>query len=89
MKTHTQNQFISLLIYLAFWGFVLFLTYGCNKQKCDNIRLITKVVETDSIMMIQNMGVKCDDERERLLNYVESHFDSLYNRTVIKYGEAY
>lgn len=77
-----------LLIILAI-EFIVFCGYGCKKQTCDNIRLITKVVETDSIMMIQNMVVKCNDERERLLNYVESHFDSLYNRTVIKYGEIY
>jgi hypothetical protein len=67
----------------------MFCAYGCKKETCSNIRLITKVKETDSIMMIQEIGIKCDNEREKYLTFLESHFDSLNNRTVIKYGESY
>jgi len=77
-----------LLIFLAI-GVLVFCTYGCKKETCSNIRLITKVKETDSVMMIQEMGVKCEQERERYLNYMEAHYDSANSRTVIKYGEAY
>lgn len=83
-----KSTLAKLLIFLAII-LMVFCIYGCKKNDCGNIRLITKVKETDSIMMIQEMGVKCDEEKERLVNYMETHYDSLYNRTVIKYGEEY
>lgn len=76
-----------LLIFLAI-ATLIFCTYGCKKDDCDNIRLVTKVLETDSVMMIQELGVKCDQEKEFYLSVYESHYDSLNSRTVIKYGEV-
>ena len=81
-------NFKILLIFLAAVLMVI-CTYGCKKEECSNIRLITKVQETDSVMMVQEIGVFCDKERDSYLNYMESHYDSANSRTVIKYGEAY
>lgn len=68
---------------------IILAIVSCKKEKCSNIRLITKVQETDSVMMVQELGIFCDKERDSYLNYMESHYDSANSRTVIKYGEAY
>lgn len=85
MKKTTSSKLLIILAILT----LIICVYACKKETCGNIRMITKVKETDSIMMVQELGVKCDQERERLINYMEVHYDSLYNRTYIKYGEEY
>lgn len=72
MKATTKNQIITLLIYLAFWGVMLFMTYGCKKESqpdvCQTCVVTYKDQTNGNVITDSTPVVLCNEQRLDAIN---------------------